>query len=117
MAQHIPVFISLIVVLALGGVFLALATFLGPKKTSDVKQEPFDCGNPNLGDPHTRHSIKFYVVGILFLLFDVEVVYLYTFGVLARNLGIFGFIEATVFVAILVVGLIYVWRKGALEWG
>lgn len=117
MPAHVPIFLTVIVVFALGGVFLAGATFLGPKRRSPLKDLPFDCGNPPMGNPHTRFSIKFYVVAILFLLFDVEAIYLFAWAPLARTLGVFGFIEMTLFIAILVLGLAYVWRKGALEWG
>ena len=117
MPVHVPIFTTLIAVFGLGAVFLAGATFLGPKRRSPMKDQPFDCGNPPMGNPHTRFSIKFYVVAILFLLFDVEAIYLFAWAPLARWLGLFGFIEISLFIGVLVVGLVYVWRKGALEWG
>lgn len=117
MPDHIPIFLTLVVVFGLGAVFLAGATYLGPRRRSPVKAQPFDCGNPPLGSPHTRFSVKFYVVAILFLLFDVEAIFLFAWAVLFRRLGMFGFVEMGVFIGILVLGLVYVWRKGALEWG
>lgn len=116
MPSHIPIFITLLAVFGLGTVFLLGATFLGPRRSSPVKDQPFDCGNMPVGSPHTRFSIKFYVVGILFLLFDVEAIFLFAWAALFRDLGFFGFAEMSLFIAILVVGLVYVWRKGALEW-
>lgn len=116
MPPHVPIFLTLVTVFILGGVFLLGATYLGPRRVTRLKAQPFDCGNPPMGSPHHRFSIKFYVVAILFLLFDVEAIYLFAWAGLFRSLGILGFVEMAVFIGILVVGLVYVWRKGALEW-
>jgi NADH-quinone oxidoreductase subunit A len=80
-----------------------------------VKDEPFECGNPSSGSAWGRFSVKFYLVAILFIVFDVEVVFMYPWAVVFRRLGLFGFVEMLVFVLILAVGLVYIIKKGALE--
>ncbi|MBI2360817.1 MAG: NADH-quinone oxidoreductase subunit A [Deltaproteobacteria bacterium] len=105
-------FFAGVVVLSL----LLIAHMLGPKKTSPVKSEPFESGNPPRGDARIRFSVKFYLVAMLFLIFDIEVVFLYPWAILFRELGMLGLIEMGIFLFILVIGFIYVWRKGALEW-
>jgi len=89
---------------------------IGPRPPRDkVKGEAFECGNPPSGPAWNRFSIHFYLTALLFLIFDVEIVFLYPWAAELRWLGIVGFIEAAVFVAILVVGLIYAWQRGALD--
>jgi NADH-quinone oxidoreductase subunit A len=83
---------------------------------SEVKLEPFECGNPPSGRAWGRFTIRFYMTAILFIIFDVEVVFLYPWAVLYRRLGIFGLVEMGIFLGVLTFGLVYVWRKGALEW-
>lgn len=100
------------VVLAL----LAIGQWVGPKSTNPAKAEPFESGNPPKGDARIRFPVQFYMVAMLFLIFDLEVVFLYPWAILFRRLGWFGVIEMGVFLGILIIGLVYVWRKGALEW-
>ena len=113
-------YLPLLILFALaGGVVLALlliAQMVGPKSTNPAKADPFESGNPPKGDARIRFSVQFYLVAMLFLIFDIEVVFLYPWAILFRRLGLFGLIEMGVFLAILVIGFIYVWRKGALEW-
>jgi NADH-quinone oxidoreductase subunit A len=104
------------VALAIGALMLTLAMVLGPKNPSPIKGQPFECGSPAIGSARERFSVKYYVTAILFLVFDIESVFIYPWAVLFRKLGWFGFVEMLVFVAFIVVGLIYVLRKGALEW-
>ena len=101
-----------VIVLAL----LVIAQTIGPKSYSSVKAEPFESGNPPRGDARIRFSVKFYLVAMLFLIFDLEVVFLYPWVILFRRLGIFGLVEMGVFLGILIIGFVYVWKKGALEW-
>ena len=81
-----------------------------------MKDETFECGNPPTGSAWDRFSIKFYLVAILFIIFDVEVVFMYPWALMFRELGLAGFVEMLVFIAVLGVGFAYAWRKGALEW-
>lgn len=114
--SYLPILILFFVTLALGGVMLGLARVLGPKTPSAIKELPFEFGSPNIGSARERFSVKYYVTAILFLVFDIESVFIYPWAVLFRKLGWFGFVEMLVFVAFILVGLIYVLRKGALEW-
>ena len=91
--------------------------FLGPSKPSPEKLAPYECGMPPVGDARERHPVKFYLVAMIFLLFDIEVAFLYPFAMAIRELRWFGFIQLIVFFSILLVGYVYVWRKGVLDWG
>jgi NADH-quinone oxidoreductase subunit A len=92
------------------------ASVLGPKRPSAIKGEPFECGSESTGTARERFAVKFYVVALLFIVFDVETVFLYPWAVNFKALGWFGYAEMLVFAATLAVGLIYVWKKGALSW-
>ena len=113
-------YFPLLVLFAIAGIvvitLLFIAQNVGPKSPNPVKAEPFESGNPPKGDAHIRFSVRFYLVAMLFLIFDIEVVFLYPWAIYLRNLGVFGLIEMGIFLAILVVGFLYVWKKGALEW-
>jgi NADH-quinone oxidoreductase subunit A len=124
-SSHLTSYIPVLVLLILaGGMSLAigaLATYLGPKRIFPIKETAFECGSPTTGDPHSRHSVKFYLVALLFIVFDVESVFIYPWGALlhdfyAEGLGWFAYVEMLSFMATLALGLVYVWRKGALEW-
>ena len=114
--EYVPVLIMVLVATVIPALFVAVSRFLGPRKPSVVKGEPFECGNPATGPAWGRFSVKFYLTAILFIVFDIEVVFLYPWAILFRRLGMFGFVEMMIFVTILTLGLAYVWRKGALEW-
>ncbi len=115
MEQYVPVLIALILGGLVATVMVFASTILGPQKRTAVKDEPFECGNPPSGSAWGRFSVKFYLAAILFIVFDIEVVFLYPWAVVFRQLGLFGFVEMLVFVLILAVGLVYVIKKGALE--
>jgi NADH-quinone oxidoreductase subunit A len=104
--------LAAVVVLAL----LLIAQKLGPKSINPAKAEPFESGNPPKGDARIRFSVQFYLVAMLFLIFDLEVVFLYPWAIYFRSLGLFGLVEMGIFLAMLVIGFVYVWKKGALEW-
>jgi NADH:ubiquinone oxidoreductase subunit 3 (subunit A) len=95
---------------------VSINRILGPKRPTTIKGEPFECGNPASGSAWSRFSVRFYLTAILFLVFDVEIVFLYPWAVELRRLGMFGFVEALVFIAILAIGLIYAWQRGVLDW-
>jgi NADH-quinone oxidoreductase subunit A len=107
-------------VLGLAGVMAfaipMLTTRLGPRSTNPIKSESFECGNPTIGSARQRFAVKFYVVALLFIVFDVEAVFLYPWAVNFRALGWFGYGTMLVFASTLVMALIYIWKKGALEW-
>lgn len=114
--EYVPVLVTLAIAAAVPSLFLLVSALFGPRQPNAVKEEPFECGNPSSGPAWGRFSVKFYLTAILFIIFDVEVVFLYPWAILFRELGMFGFIEMLVFMLILTLGLVYVWRKGALEW-
>jgi NADH-quinone oxidoreductase subunit A len=105
------------VALGMLGLTIGLNRWLGPRKPSGVKMAPFDCGSTPIGSPRVRFSVKFYEVAILFLVFDIESAFLYPWAVVGREMGWFGVLAAGVFVATLVVALVYVWSQGRLDWG
>lgn len=113
-------FFPLIVMFAVAAVvvsaLLLVASRIGPKSTNPAKDEPFESGNPPRGDARMRFSIKFYLVAMLFLIFDLEVVFLYPWAIYFRQLGVFGLVQMGIFLIILTIGYVYVWKKGALEW-
>jgi NADH-quinone oxidoreductase subunit A len=100
----------------IAGAMLAMALLFGPKNTTATKQLPFECGHPSTGTQNQRFSVRFYLVALLFVVFEIEVVFMYPWAVMYRSLGVVGLVEMAVFMAILAVGFVYVWRRGALDW-
>src|ERR1700680_1360591 len=113
--------LSILIMIALGagfaGISVVLSSVLGPHKPSPEKSAPYECGLPAVGDARERQSVKFYLVAMIFLLFDIEVAFLYPWAMALRDLGWSGFIPVVIFVTLLLTGYVYVWRKGALDWG
>ena len=109
--------------LTFGLVSLLASSLLGPKNPTPEKQAPYECGMPPVGDARERQSVKFYLVAMIFLLFDIEVAFLYPWAMALRErgdgagLGWAGVIQIVLFMAILLAGYVYVWRKGILDWG
>lgn len=116
LSEYAGVLVILGIAVVLTGAMLTVHLLLGPRRQFAEKQEPFECGERQIVSPHQRFSVKFYLVAILFILFDVEAVFLYPWGALFRDLGWFGFVEMFAFITVLGVGLAYAWLKGALEW-
>jgi NADH-quinone oxidoreductase subunit A len=114
--SYIPIAILFIVASAICFLFLVIGTIFGPKRKSWRKSSPYESGMMPIGPGTRRMPIRFYLVAVLFILFDVEVIFFYPWAVTFRQLGLFGFMEMVVFVAILLVGYVYIWKKGALEW-
>jgi len=113
--------LGVIIMIVLGAGFAAvmigLSVLLGPRNPTPEKLAPYECGMPAVGDARERQSVKFYLVAMIFLLFDIEVAFLYPWAVSLRDLGWSGFIQIVTFFLILLVGFVYVWRKGILDWG
>jgi NADH-quinone oxidoreductase subunit A len=110
--------ILLLMVLAVGfgGVSVLLSRVLGPRNPTPEKMAPYECGMPAVGDARERQSIKFYVIAMIFLLFDIEVAFLYPWALALRSLGWSGYVQVVLFTAVLCAGYVYVWKKGALDW-
>lgn len=114
--DYLPILVYTIISIGLALLIVALSEALGRKTHTKVKDLPYECGMVPLGDARARYSVRFYVITMFFLVFDIEAIFLYPWGVLYKPLGLFGLIEMAIFILILVVGLAYVWGKGALEW-
>ena len=117
MDGFVPVVIMIGLGIAFGAVSVAASQFLGPRKPTPEKMAPYECGVPPVGDARERQSVKFYLVAMIFLLFDIEVAFLYPWAVAFRGLGMMGFIQVVTFFALLTTGYVYVWRKGVFDWG
>jgi NADH-quinone oxidoreductase subunit A len=113
--------LSILIMIALGAGFALVSTFLssllGPHHPTPEKSAPYECGMPAVGDARERQSVKFYLVAMIFLLFDIEVAFLYPWAMALRDLGWPGLVQVVVFMMLLLSGYVYVWRKGALDWG
>jgi len=114
--EYLPIFIFFIVALGFALVTLFLSAIFGKRKITPQKMIPYECGMDPIGEARKRFSVRFYIVAMLFIIFDIEAVFLYPWAVIFRDLKIFGLAEMGVFIAILLVGFVYVWKKGALEW-
>ena len=113
-------FLPILIMLGLGAGFAAgsvlLSQFVGPSKPTAEKSAPYECGMPPVGDARERQSVKFYLVAMIFLLFDIEVAFLYPWAMAFRELGPVAYFQIVAFFLLLVTGYVYVWRKGAFDW-
>jgi NADH-quinone oxidoreductase subunit A len=114
--SYVPAFVFLLLGTGVGVAFTFLNRVLGPHRPGPVKQEPYECGLPSDVRKSFRFGISFYLIAMLFILFDIEVVFLYPVAVRLEAFGTFALVETIVFVALLLVAFVYVWRRGALEW-
>jgi NADH-quinone oxidoreductase subunit A len=116
MESLLPILVMALLVGGIAALMIAASAFLGPKKRTKVKDEPFECGIPSEGLSHRSVSVRFYLMALLFILFDVELAFLFPWAVVFRDLGMFGFLEMLVFFLVVGVGFAYAWKIGALEW-
>jgi NADH-quinone oxidoreductase subunit A len=114
--DYLPILIMLVLSAGFALFALFLSWVLSPRRSDPIKDGPYECGVDPIGDARMRHSIRFYVVAMLFIIFDLETVFLYPWAVTYKQLGLFGLVEMIIFLAILMVGYVYVWRRGALNW-
>jgi NADH-quinone oxidoreductase subunit A len=116
--MHGWLFILLMIALGAGFALFSvvLSGLLGPRKPTPEKLAPYECGMPAVGDARERQSIQFYLVAMIFLLFDIEVAFIYPWAMALRDLGWPGFVQLVLFMGLLLFGYIYVWRKGVLDW-
>jgi NADH-quinone oxidoreductase subunit A len=117
MSPWLPILIMLALGVAFGAGSVFMGRIIGPHKPTAEKLAPYESGMPPVGDARERHPVKFYLVAMIFLLFDIEVAFLYPWAMALRDLRWAGFIQVVVFFGLLVTGYIYVWRKGVLDWG
>jgi NADH-quinone oxidoreductase subunit A len=113
--------LPILILIAFGGGFavvnIALGRLLGPSYPTAEKLAPYECGMPPVGDARDRHPVKFYLVAMIFLLFDIEVAFLYPWAMAIRELRWTGFLQLILFFLVLLAGYVYVWRKGVFDWG
>src|SRR5271166_4935877 len=114
---YFPVLVQFLIAMALAAGLIGASTLLGKRARSPLKDTPYESGMAPVGSAHERFSVKFYLVGMIFILFDVEAVFLYPWAVVYRELKLFGFFEMLIFVAVVLVRFFYVWKKGTLDWG
>jgi len=113
----VPLALHLVAVLGLVGSMLGVSWLLGERHNELYTGEPYESGLIGTGTPHGRLSVHFYLVAMFFVIFDLEAVFLYAWAVSVRELGWAGYVEAVVFIGVLLIGLVYLWRQGALDWG
>lgn len=114
--QYLPIGMMLIVAIGFVAITMAATHLLGPKRNTQTKLEAFESGIVSIGNARVPFSVKYFLVAILFVLFDIEVIYMYPWAVLFKELGIKGFIEMMVFVSLLLTGFFYIIKRGALKW-
>jgi len=111
-----PILLQVIIAMAVATGMIGISYILGHKVRNRVKDMPYECGIPPTGSARERFSVKFYLVGMLFILFDIEAIFLYPWAVVYRELKMFAFFEMLVFIALVLAGFFYIWNKGALDW-
>ncbi len=116
LADYLPILIFLVIAVGFALFTLFASAIIGKKKVTPQKMLPYECGMEPIGEARKPFSVKFYIIAMLFIIFDIEAVFLYPWAVIFKDLRFFGLLEMGVFIAILLVGFIYVWKKGALEW-
>src|SRR5579884_2672626 len=114
--SYFPVLVQVLIAIVLAAGLIGASTLLGKRARSPLKDTPYESGMAPVGSAAERFSVKFYLVGMIFILFDIEAVFLYPWAVVFRQLKLFGFFEMAIFVALVLIGFFYVWKKGALDW-
>jgi len=114
--NYLPILIFIVIAILFGVVLVAASYLLGPRKPYADKLAPYECGFEAFEDSRMRFDVRFYLVAILFIIFDLEIAFLFPWAIVLDEIGMFGFIAMAVFLGILVIGFIYEWKKGALEW-
>ena len=114
--EYLPVLIFMVIGVGLAGVLLGVGFVLGPHKPDSEKTSPYECGFEAFEDSRMKFDVRYYLVAILFIIFDLEIAFLFPWATVLDKLGLVGFLAMAVFLGVLVVGFIYEWKKGALEW-
>jgi NADH-quinone oxidoreductase subunit A len=116
MIEYVAIALLIVIATLVALIAIGLGTLFGPRKQSAAKSMPYESGMNPYGEGTRRMPIRFYLVAVLFILFDIEVVFFLPWAITFRQLGLFGLIEMVIFIVILLVGYVYAWKKGALEW-
>ncbi len=115
-ADYIPILVMVVVVVGFAAAGLIVSALTGPRHPNPTKLSPYESGMPPFGSARRRISVRFYLTAVLFILFDIEIIFFYPWAVLFKQLGLFGLIEMAVFVFVLLVGYVYIWKKGGFDW-
>jgi NADH-quinone oxidoreductase subunit A len=113
---YFPVLLQVVIAMAVAALMLGLSSLLGKRVRNRVKDMPYESGIVPTGDARHRFSVKFYLVGMLFILFDIEAIFLYPWAMVYRELKMFAFVEMLIFIALVLCGFFFIWKKGALDW-
>jgi NADH-quinone oxidoreductase subunit A len=116
LGQYLPIVVLLVLAAAFAGLSLLAARVLGPRRPTPAKLAPYECGIVPQRVPRDRFPVKFYVVAMLFIVFDIETIFLFPWAVTFRQLGLFGLVEMAIFIGLVFVAYVYVWQRGGLEW-
>ena len=116
LAEYLPTLLFLVVATGIGIALIVVGNLLGTKRPDAEKLSPYECGFNAFEDARMQFDVRYYLVAILFIVFDLEIAFVFPWALVFRELGVFGLIEMGVFLGLLVIGFIYVWKKGALEW-
>ncbi|MDA8325415.1 MAG: NADH-quinone oxidoreductase subunit A [Nitrospiraceae bacterium] len=114
--QYLPIFVLMLIALAFGLGSLLFGILVRPRRPYREKLLPYESGNPPVGEPRYRFSVKFYIIAMLFVIFDVEAIFIYPWAITFDKLGLYAFVEMALFIVILLVGYIYAWKKEAFRW-
>lgn len=116
LAEYFPVLLFMVVAAVIGIALIAIGNVLGPKRAGAEKDSPYECGFEAFEDARMRFDVRYYLIAILFIIFDLEIAFVLPWATVFSRLGLFGLVEMGLFLGLLVLGFIYVWKKGALEW-
>jgi NADH-quinone oxidoreductase subunit A len=114
--DYLPILVMVVVVVAFAAIALTLSSLVGPRRPTATKLQSYESGMPPFGSARRRISVKYYLTAVLFILFDIEIIFFYPWAVLFRQLKLFGLIEMGIFILVLLLGYVYVWRKGGFNW-
>ena len=114
--NYLPILIFMAVALVMGGAMVLMGRMLGPNRPDSAKLSPYECGFEAFEDSRMTFDVRYYLVSILFIIFDLEIAFLFPWAVALNDIGLFGFVSMMLFLGILVVGFVYEWKRGALEW-
>ena len=116
LGNYLPILIFMSITLVMGTVFIILGKLLGPSRPDAEKNSPYECGFEAFEDSRMKFDVRYYLVAILFIIFDLEIAFLFPWAIVLDQVGTFGLVAMAIFLTVLVVGFIYEWKKGALEW-
>ena len=116
LGNYLPILIFMSITLVMGSVFIVLGKLLGPSRPDAEKNSPYECGFEAFEDSRMKFDVRYYLVAILFIIFDLEIAFMFPWAIVLDQIGTYGLVSMAIFLSVLVIGFIYEWKKGALEW-